>query len=87
MRRASALSALLVMLSVPAFAAGPSATADATVKVSVEVVRPCSVATTEGQAAVRCGSTLSGAAASNSNAPAPIVSPATSVDPHTTVQF
>jgi hypothetical protein len=56
-------------------------------RVSVDVVRPCSVATTEGHAAVRCGSTLSGAAASNSNAPAPIVSPATSVEPYTTVQF
>ncbi len=86
MRRASALSALLVMLGVPALAAGPT-TADVTVNVSVEVVRPCSVATTGSQASVRCGATLPGAVSPDSNAPAPVVDPATSADPHTTVQF
>jgi hypothetical protein len=77
----------MMLLGVPAFAAGPSTTADATMKVSVDVVRPCAVATTGSRAAVRCGATLSEAGARTSNAPAPIVSPATSVDPHTTVQF
>jgi hypothetical protein len=74
MRRLSACTALLVLLVVPALAAGPTGSVDASVRVSVQVVRSCAISTTGGHASVNCGTTTGSAQTAFAGAPAPRVS-------------
>jgi hypothetical protein len=56
MRRLSASTSLLALLVVPPVAAGTSDSVHASLQVSVQVVRSCSISSQDGHGAVRCGS-------------------------------
>lgn len=87
MRGLLALS-IAVVLGAAAHAQGPSASAQQTMTVSVEVVRPCAIDAHGGSATVSCGHPIATQTSLQSNAPKPIVTEsAQSTDPTVTVEF
>jgi hypothetical protein len=79
---------MLVLIAVSARAEGPSGSAQQTMTVSVEVVRPCAIDSHGGTAAVSCGQRLGSQATLQSTAPKPLVTEAAqSADSTVTVQF
>jgi hypothetical protein len=88
MRALLAISVLLVFGGVTARADGPSASAQQTMTVSVEVVRPCAIDSHGGSASVNCAQQFASQTALQSNAPKPLVTEsAQSTDSAVTVQF
>jgi hypothetical protein len=89
MRGLLAIPVLVVLGGASAMAEGPSGSAEQTMTVSVEVVRPCAIDSKSGSATVSCGQPFASQQTSRpSDAPAPLVTgSAQSADSTVTVQF
>jgi hypothetical protein len=88
MRRALALLALVVVAGPVLTAAGSPGSAQQTVQVSVEVVRPCSITTQTGGANVICGGGLASPRPTLVlNDPAPVVTAGDGASATLTVEF
>jgi hypothetical protein len=88
MRRLVALPALVFATGVSLCAQSPSGSAQHTITVSVQVVRPCAIDAHGGSASVNCGQPLASQTSSQASAPQPIVTEsARSADSAVTVQF
>ncbi len=88
MRGFLAIPVLVLIGSVSARAEGPSSSAQQTMTVSVEVVRPCAIDSHGGSASVDCGQRLASQTPLQANAPKPLVTDsAQSADSTVTVQF
>ena len=88
MRGLLAIPVLVLIGGVSARAEGPSGSAQQTMTVSVEVVRPCAIDAHGGSATVDCGQRLASRTAFPPDAPKPLVTEsAQSADSTVTVQF
>ena len=88
MRGLLAIPVLVLIGRVSARAEGPSGSAQQTMTVSVEVVRPCAIDSHGGSTSVNCGQRLASQTALQPNAPKPLVTEsAQSADSAVTVQF
>lgn len=88
MRSLVAIPALVLMGAASAFAEGPSPSAQQTMAVSVDVVRPCAIDAHGGSASVSCGQRPASQTSPQSTAPKPLVTEsAQSADSTVTVQF
>ena len=88
MRGLLAISVLVLIGGVSTRAEGPSSSAQQTMTVSVEVVRPCAIDSHGGSASVNCGQRLASQNRLQSNTPKPLITEsAESADSTVTVQF
>ena len=88
MRGLLAISVLVLIGGVSTRAEGPSSSAQQTMTVSVEVVRPCAIDSHGGSASVNCGQRLASQNRPQSNTPKPLITESTeSADSTVTVQF
>ena len=88
MRGLLVIPVLVLIGGVSARAEGPSGSAQQTMTVSVEVVRPCAIDSHGGSASVDCGTRLATQSSPYAKAPKPLVTEAAqSADSTVTVQF
>jgi hypothetical protein len=88
MRGLLVIPVLVLIGAVSARAEGPSGSAQQSMTVSVEVVRPCAIDSHGGSASVNCGQPLSSQDRLQSSTPKPLVTEsAQSADSTVTVQF
>jgi len=88
MRGLLVIPVLVLIGGVAAHAEGPSGSAQQTMTVSVEVVRPCAIDSHGGSASVDCGKRLAPQSSPHATAPKPLVTEAAqSADSTVTVQF
>lgn len=86
MRAILAIPVLVALAGSSALAEGPSTSAQQSMTVSVEVVRPCAIDSHGGSASVTCG-TAASQLAPQPDAPKPLVTESAQTDSPVTVQF